>query len=89
MPSSKSAASFYFSPDPVDETAERTSTLCSFALANDDDGVLYVCEREKEGLKSHGRGRRERKSKMCICAFPCCLATFEFPLSLCLSSVNY
>ncbi len=89
VPSSESAASFYFNPDPVNESAERSLTLCSFALVND-DGVLYVpggcvcpvCVCVWEGWNAKRRGGRERKSKMCMCAFPCCLATFEFPLSL-------
>lgn len=35
-----------------------------------------------KGLKSQEKGGREWKTKMCMCAFPCCLAIFEFLLNL-------
>lgn len=41
VPSSKSVASFYFRTDLVDKTVERSLTLCSSALVND-DGVQYL-----------------------------------------------
>lgn len=73
---SDSTDSFYFNPDPVDETAEFNIVFLGPPVR--DNRVLC----RVSGFCSQRRRGEERKSKMRTCAFPCCLATFEFPLSL-------